>query len=148
MSTLSTAVSKIAKVAGVVSFPKKETSFPALQAVTNVINTLWPKKTSAHIRHFIQKLLGPDHQGPSERTVRFWLAGETRMSVEALIALLRTDEGYAILVAVMGDSRPEWWLDTMMAAELRESRRLQRIEQRRTARLKEIRAQREMYEDQ
>lgn len=130
MRTLSTATPKIAKVAGVVSFPKKETSFPALLAVISTINALWPKKTSAHVKHFIEKLLGSG-QGPSERTVRFWLASETRMSVEALIALLRTEEGYQILEAVMGDSREPWWLAAKAAQDIRRSRKAIKREQER-----------------
>jgi hypothetical protein len=47
----------------------------------------------------------------------------------------------------MGDCKQEWWLDTMTAAELRASRKALRVEQRRSIRLKEMRAQREMYED-
>ena len=123
MGRLNALAPKIAKVAGVVSFPKREASFPALQAVIAAITVLWPKKTPAHVKHFIEKFLGSAHPGPSERTVRFWLAGETRMSVEALIALLRTDEGYAILVAVMGDCEVDWWLTTKNSYRLTRTRR-------------------------
>lgn len=83
-----------------------------------------------------------------ERSVQFWLAGETRMSLEHVAALLKTDEGYAILKAIMGDATPPWGVDTMMAAELRDSRKIRRAEERRSARLRALRDQREMFEDQ
>lgn len=100
--------------AGVIPFPKKETSFLLFQNLTSAIKALWPKKTTAHVAHFTRT---------SERNVRFWLAGETRMSVEAVAALLRTDEGYLILEAIMGDSKSEWWITTKNAHALRITRR-------------------------
>lgn len=103
-----------ANQAGVVSFPKKEKPFLLFQRLTSAITALWPKKTSAHVSHFT---------GTSERNVRFWLAGQTRMSLEAVAALLDTEDGYLILEAVMGDSKQEWWLTTKNAHELRITRR-------------------------
>lgn len=50
--------------------------------------------------------------------------------------------------AIMGDATPPWWVDTMMAAELRDSRKIRRAEERRSARLRALRDQREMFEDQ
>ncbi len=139
MKQSSPAKPKIANQAGVISFVRNETSFVVLQNFISAIKAAWPKKTAAHVAHFT---------GTTERTVQFWLAGSTRMSLDAVAALLRTDEGYQILEAVMGDCQAEWWLDTKVAAELRTSRKMMRAEQRRTARLKELRAQRELYEDQ
>ena len=106
--------------------------------VIEIIKRAWPRKTSAHVSFLT---------GVSERSVQFWLAGETRMSLEHVAALLKTDEGYNILKAIMGDAKPPWWIDTMMAAELRTSRKIQRAEALRTERLKALRAQREMFED-
>lgn len=146
MGTLSTVTAKNAKATTVVPFRKKEISFPALQAVISVINILWPKKTPAHLKHFIEKLLGPSHPGPSERTVRFWLAGETRMSIEALIALLHTDEGYAILAAVMGDCKVEWWLTTMNSHELATTRRQIAAAQKRLDAIKAGQAQIDLFQ--
>ncbi|CAN7380519.1 hypothetical protein LJR220_003381 [Bradyrhizobium sp. LjRoot220] len=136
--TLSAGPAKANSVAAA-PFTKKEESFLLFQRLMKVISDLWPKKTAAHVAHFT---------GVSERSVRFWLALSTRMSVEHAAALLRTDEGYQILEAVMGDSQAEWWLDTKVAAELRASRKAMRAEARRTTRLKELRTQRELYEDQ
>lgn len=119
-------------------FPQSEARFTAFGEITRIIRRAWPTKTAAHVSYLT---------GASERAVKFWLAGETRMTLEHVSALLKTDEGYAILKAIMGDATPEWWVDTMMAAELRDSRKIRRAEVRRTARLKALRDQREMFED-
>lgn len=138
MSVVSLINSKNAKNRGEVNFVKTEVRFAVFEKIVSVIKATWPRKTTAHVSYLT---------GVSERSVQFWLAGETRMTLEHVAALLKTDEGYAILNAIMGDCRAQWWLDTMTAAELRASRKALRIEQRRTDRLKEMRAQREMYED-
>ncbi len=119
-------------------FPRSEVLCTVLPKIIAVLRDFWPHKTAAHISHVA---------GVSERSVKYWLAGVTRMSLEHIVALLRTEAGFDILKAVMGDCKEEWWLDTMTAAELRASRKMQRAEQKRTERLKELRAQREMYED-
>lgn len=138
MPGVNIATAKNAKQDTAAAFVKNEERFGIFLAVTNAINKLWPKKTTAHVSFLT---------GVSERSVQFWLAGETRMSLEHAAALMRTDEGYLILKAIMGDCKAEWWIDTMMAAELRESRKIQRAEARRMKRLKELRSQREFFED-
>lgn len=120
-------------------FSKNEAGFVLFEKIVNIIKAAWPRKTAAHVSYVT---------GVSERAVQFWLAGETRMKVEHVVALLKTDEGYSILQAIMGDAKPAWWVDTMMAAELRVSRKIQRAEARRTERLRNLRAQRELLEDQ
>lgn len=138
MSVVSITSTKNAKTGGEANFTKSEDRFAVFGKIVSVIRRAWPKKTAAHVSFLT---------GVSERAVQFWLAGETRMTLEHVAALLKTDEGYAILTAIMGDCKAEWWLDTVTAAELRASRKALRAEQRRTAKLREIRAQREMYED-
>lgn len=138
MGVVSLIAGKTAKTRGADAFTKREEGFTVSAQIANVLRACWPKKTAAHVSWLT---------GVSERAVKFWLAGETRMTVDHVSALLKTEEGYAILKAIMGDARPAWWVDTMTAAELRESRRAMRAEQRRTERLKELRAQREMFED-
>jgi hypothetical protein len=95
-------------------FVRNEKSFVVLRNFVNAIKAAWPIKTTAHVAHFT---------GTTERTVQFWLAGSTRMSVEAVTALLQTDEGYLILEAIMGDCKAEWWLTTKNAQALRVTRR-------------------------
>jgi hypothetical protein len=68
------------------------------------------------------------------------------MSVEALIALLRTDEGYAILAAVMGDSKVEWWLTTKNSHELATTRRQIAAAQKRLDAIKAGQAQIDLFQ--
>lgn len=68
------------------------------------------------------------------------------MSVEALIALLRTDEGYAILAAVMGDSKVEWWLTTRNSHELAMTRRQIAAAQKRLDAIKAGQAQIDLFQ--
>lgn len=109
------------------SCTKSAIGFPVLSQITNAIRAAWPRKTAAHVAHFT---------GMEERTVKFWLAGETRMSVESIGALLRTEEGYAILAAIMGDSTAKWWQATRAAQDLRVSRRALKAQEERVARLR------------
>ncbi len=138
MGVVSLISAKSAKTRAEDGFTKREVDFTLFKKISNVLRDTWPKKTAAHVSYLT---------GVSERAVKFWLAGETRMTVEHVSALLKTEEGYAILKAIMGEAKPAWWVDTMTAAELRESRKAMRAEQRRTQRLKELRTQREMFED-
>jgi hypothetical protein len=139
MPVINITSAKNAKATGEANFTKNEDRFATFEKITNIIRRAWPKKTAAHVSFLT---------GVSERAVQFWLAGETRMTLEHVAALLKTEEGYAILSAIMGDCKAEWWLDTKMGAELRDSRKAMRAEQRRTARLRELRSQRELLEDQ
>lgn len=139
MGVVSITGSRKAKNEGEACFTKGEASFGLFAKIASTIKAAWPKKTAAHVSYLT---------GVSERAVQFWLAGETRMTVEHVTALLKTEEGFAILKAIMGEAKPAWWIDTVTAAELRNSRKAIRAEQRRTERLKELRSQREMFEEQ
>lgn len=103
-----------ANLGGEKPFAGNEDRFGVFLRLASVIKHLWPRKTAATVAHLTSA---------NERTVQFWLACSTRMSVEAVAALLRTDEGYEILVAIMGDCQAEWWLTTQNAHELRRTRR-------------------------
>lgn len=118
------------------SFTKNERCFTISSRVVSAINTLWPKKAAQYVSHLT---------GCDERTVKFWLAGETRMSVESIGALLDTDEGFKILAAIMGDSTRQWWIAAQIAQDIRTSKVAIKREQRRTDAL---RAQLSMIEDE
>jgi hypothetical protein len=45
----------------------------------------------------------------SHRAAEFWLAGKYDMSLGAARELLRSEEGYQFLVALMGDCDARWW---------------------------------------
>lgn len=127
MTSPSTNTIADAKVRAEKSCTKSAINLPVLAKIINAIRASWPRKTAAHVAHFT---------GMEERTVKFWLAGETRMSVESIGALLRTEEGYAILEAIMADSDAAWWLATQTAQELRKSRKTLKAEQARHDRLR------------
>lgn len=119
---------------GVVPFPHSEERFTVFKAIVAVLKDIWPRKTISHASYAT---------GVSERAVKYWLAGETRMSLEHVVALLRTDDGYEILEAIMGDCKAEWWLTTKVAHGLRQSRRAIRAQQKR---IDELRAQRDQID--
>jgi hypothetical protein len=124
MTVVSITTAKKAKIAPEEAFVKNEERFSAFDKIIKVISARWPKKTPAHVAHLT---------GVSERAVQFWLAGTTRMSLEHVAALLRTDAGYEILEAVMGDSSAEWWIVTRSAQSVRKSRKAIKKEQERIA---------------
>lgn len=124
MSVVSITTAKKAKNAGEASFATNEDRFAIFKKIISVINATWPKKTPAHVAHLT---------GVSERAVQFWLAGTTRMSLDHVAALMRTDAGYEILEAIMGDCKAEWWIVTQSAHSVRKSRKAIKKEQERIA---------------
>jgi hypothetical protein len=108
------------------SFTRNAKSFAISVPLISAIKQLWPRKTSQIVSHLT---------GCDERTVKFWLAGETRMSVESVSALLRTEEGFEILSAIMGDQKPKWWVAMKAAMNVRRSREALEREKRRHAEL-------------
>lgn len=127
MRALSSAATGEANPGGAQPFPGSAKSFPLLTKISNAIRAAWPRKTAAHVAHLT---------GAEERTVKFWLAGETRMSVDAIVALLRTEDGYAILEAIMTDSNVRWWVALRTAHEIRKSRIALKAEEARHERLR------------
>jgi hypothetical protein len=136
MAVVSITAAKNAKSGGEKYCTKSAISFAAFDKMISVIKRAWPRKTAAHVAHLT---------GTSERTVQFWLAGQTRMSIDATVALLRTDAGFEILDAVLGDCRAEWWLVTKAAQDVRRSRKAIKREQERIA---QTRAQHELLDNQ
>ena len=113
---------KSANLGGVISFPKSETNFPAFKKLSSAIRAAWPVKTAAHVAYLTDT---------TERAVKFWLAGKTRMSVDAVAALLKTDAGFEILEAIMDGATPEWFLVAKSGQDIRKSRKAIKKEQTR-----------------
>jgi len=90
---------------------------------------LWPEKTAPQLAL---------RANVSVRAAERWLAGGTEMTAGAFIALLRSDEGFAFLDAVMSamprQARAKWWQRLTLAA-----RRVD-LEQRQQALAQEIKA--------
>lgn len=106
---------KVPNGGAVSGFPKSEADFTYLKRISAILKAFWPVKTAANVA-FLTHV--------SERSVKFWLAGETRMSLENIVALLKTDAGFEILEAVLGpDCKAEWWLVTQTAQDVRKMRK-------------------------
>jgi hypothetical protein len=129
--------SKKANSVAVAPFAKNEELFGIFEKILNVLMARWPKKTAACVHHEI---------GVSERAVQFWFARQTGLSLENVIALLRSDEGYEILKALMGNSQAEWWLTTQNAHDLRKTRREIAAAQRRIDALKARQSQIDLFD--
>ena len=63
----------------VAPFVKNEALFGIFDKIVSVLKAWWPKKTAACVAHIAHV---------SERAVQFWLARETGLSLENVIALL------------------------------------------------------------
>jgi len=122
MSVVSITNAKNAKSAGVIRYTETKRASAFFAKAIEIVKATWPRKTSAHVAHLT---------GVSERAVQFWLAGETRMSLDGAIALLQTDAGFEILEAIMGDAKVEWWVVTQVAQDVRKSKKAIKKEQER-----------------
>lgn len=81
-----------------------------------VARSLWPSKTDAALS---------SKTGASDRLCRYWLANKYNLSADDLAALLRSDEGFQILEAIIGDAKPVWWRAFKRAVRRAELRRQQ-----------------------
>lgn len=68
--------------------------------VMRVARGLWPTKTAQELAY---------RTSTSERMARYWLSQRYDLSADDLTALLRSEEGFKILEAIMGQARPIWW---------------------------------------
>lgn len=137
MRKASAADARSANETPVVPFPHSEERFTVFSAIVAVLKDIWPRKTISHASYAT---------GVSERAVKYWLAGETRMSLEHVVALLRTDDGYLILEAVMGDCKADWWITTKNAQALRITRRQIAEAQKRLDAIKAGQAQLDIFQ--
>lgn len=78
------------------------------------IKAIWPVKTAQNLAS--QTLV-------TERAAAFWLAGQRDMSLDAARSLLRSEHGYELLVALMGDSDARWWKRMKLYAAAAENKR-------------------------
>lgn len=137
MATASRIDAKTANQAGETRFAETKHASDIYGQVAGIIRRVWPKKTAAHVSYLT---------GVSERSVQFWLAGETRMTLENVAALLKTDAGYDILAAIMGDAKPSWWVNAQLSQKLRQSKRAIALEMKRTEELRALQAQVNLFD--
>lgn len=72
---------------------------PLSQAIARVARSIWPTKTDIELRI---------RTGTSDRRCRDLLAGRSGMSLDAVANLLRSEEGFEFLLALLGDASPDW----------------------------------------
>src|SRR3990167_9573413 len=106
-----------------------------ISQVMRVARTLWQQKTRESLRSIT---------GASERTVDYWLAEKTMPDAAHISALLRSEHGYAFLVAIMGESDARWWRMHKMAQDLNAATRASRKLEREMERIKAARDQIEL----
>lgn len=124
MGTTNQTIALQANQGGAVNFPKKEANFPIVEKIVSVLRDIWPRKTSYNVACVT---------GVSERAVRHWISANTGMKLEHVVKLLKTEDGYEILSAIMGDSDEEWWVATKIAHEVHTTRRAIKREMARLA---------------
>ncbi len=97
-----------------------------------VARALWPVKAAQNLAH---------KTNVSERAAAYWLAGEREVTLDAARTLLRSEEGYAFLAALMGDCDARWWKRVKLNAATAETRRALAEQAKKLERLRALRDQ-------
>jgi hypothetical protein len=82
----------------------------------SLFRRIWPDRTASELA---------TRTGVSPRAAEYWLSRRSGVSADALAALLRSEEGFEILEALLGDARPAWWRSFKRHVEIAELRRRQ-----------------------
>jgi hypothetical protein len=93
-------------------------------ALMRTAHGLWPVKTAVHLARC---------GGVSVRVAEKWLTGAVKPGGASIVRLLRGEDGFFFLVAVMGDSEARWWRALRLRQELSETSRALRATERRLA---------------
>lgn len=118
MAALNIVATKNAKSSTDSTFRQSGKTFPTNSIVMRVAQKLWPKKTD---------MVLADKTGASDRLCRYWLENKYNLGADHLAALLRSDEGFQVLDAIIGDARPVWWRSFRRSVRRAELRRQQAI---------------------
>lgn len=81
-------------------FGKRETLCGHFDRLAHTMRIIFPVKTAPNMAAAT---------GLSVRACEYFLSRRTGLSSAAVVGLLRTEHGLAILEALMGDARPAWW---------------------------------------
>lgn len=71
-----------------------------ISAVMRTAHRLWPRKTALTLS---------DRARVSPRSVERWQQDKGSLSADALAHLIRSEEGFEFLCAVMENHKPRWW---------------------------------------
>ena len=104
----------------------KRTTVRWIDGMIAVARALWPAGTAAHLAA---------KSKVSTRAAEFWLAGQRDISLDAARELLRSEEGYPFLVALMGDCDARWWQRVKLRYDSGKLRRDIAAQQKRLAEL-------------
>lgn len=87
--------------------------------------------------------------GISDKATKRKLVGERSLSLEEVGSLLRSERGYEILTAIIGEARPEWWRLCSVLMDAADIRKMQIMAQRRAAQVLKgvVDADRDLSED-
>lgn len=80
-------------------FAKSEPLFGKWDRLHNLIRTLWPVKTSAHLAHAA---------GLSQRAAELSLAERRQFAPDTLVALLDSEHGPDVLLTLLDHSKQPW----------------------------------------
>src|SRR4051812_20169270 len=116
MGVVSITTAKNAKTGAERTFRENGKTLPTNSVVMRVVQSLWPKKAD---------MVLADKTGASDRLCRYWIENKYSLGADHLAALLRSDEGFQILEAVIGDARPVWWRSFKRSVRRAELRRQQ-----------------------
>lgn len=81
-------------------FGNRRSGIRYVDAVCGLARRLWPSKTAANLAGRAQI---------SMRAAELWLEGRTEPGADALVNLLRSDAGFALLQEIMEGSGTRWW---------------------------------------
>jgi hypothetical protein len=84
------------------------------ESIVSFVKNLVPRKTWA----FLSEKLGI-----CERTAKHRLAGKREFTASELAVLLRQERGRELLVAIMGDAKPTWWVEVYRQFKIHDARK-------------------------
>lgn len=103
-------------------------SLPPAQAIARVAEAMWPDKTDIELSVRTKT---------SDRACRELLANRGGMSLQAVANLLRSDEGFEFLMALLGDASPKWRRDLELHIDISLTRFALEAQRKRIASLEE-----------
>lgn len=81
-------------------FKGRRSRIRCVDAVCEMARRLWPSKTAINLSSRAEI---------SKRAAELWLEGRTEPGADALVNLLRSDAGFALLQSIMEGSGTRWW---------------------------------------
>lgn len=92
------------------------------ERLAKTVREIFPSKTAWELSNI---------SGLKLRACEYFLSRKTSLSGDAIVTLLRSNEGLRVLEAVMGDARPDWWTSLQKAIEKeRCEREIERLRRR------------------